>query len=155
MTLQQPAARLMEDAIEGWGSTNTASTDPSTLCHPFTPAAIAAGTGRRVLCQILCPFFSQGKMLPPSLLGSWVLEIELGGYDDCFTTGSNITNQWEIQRPVIFADVITVDPSLTNSFAQHLLGGKELPVKTIVNFRSTAEHPYSSEHGGRRIRRRS
>ena len=31
MTLQQPAASLMEDAIEGWGSTNTASTDPSTL----------------------------------------------------------------------------------------------------------------------------
>ena len=101
MTMQLPAARLMEDAIEGWGATNTASTDPSTLCHPFTAAPIANGTGRRVLCQILCPFFSQGKMLPLSPLGSCVLEIELGGYDDCFTTGTNITNLWEIQRPVI------------------------------------------------------
>ena len=69
------------------------------------------------MCQLLCPFFSQGKMLPLSLLGSCVLELELGGYDDCFTAGSNITNMWEIVRPVIFADVITVDPSLTNSFS--------------------------------------
>ena len=67
-------------------------------------------------------------MLPLSLLGSMVLEIEIGGYDDCFTTGTNITNLWAIQRPVIFADVITVDPSLTNSFASHLLSGKELPI---------------------------
>ena len=80
------------------------------------------------MLQILCPFFSSGKMLPLSLLGSCVLELELGGYDDCFRTGTNITNLWEIVRPVVFADVITVDPSLTNSFAQHLLNGKELPI---------------------------
>ena len=74
------------------------------------------------------PLFCQGKMLPLSLLGSCVLELELGGYDDCFTTGTNITNTWEIVRPVVFADVISVDPSLTNSFAHHLLNGKQLPI---------------------------
>ena len=73
------------------------------------------------MLQILCPFFSQGKMLPLSLLGSCVLELELGGYDDCFKTATNITNLWEIVRPMVLADLITVDPSLTNSFAQHLL----------------------------------
>jgi hypothetical protein len=67
-------------------------------------------------------------MIPLSLLGSLIVEFELDDYDHCFTTGSGILNNWEIQRPVILCDVIQVDPSLSNSFAQHLLSGKELPI---------------------------
>ena len=44
MTFQLPAARLMEDAIEGWGASDTASS-PSTLSHAFTPEPIDPGTG--------------------------------------------------------------------------------------------------------------
>ena len=57
MTFQLPAARLMEDATEGWGATDTASS-PSTLSHAFTPAPIASGAGRRMMCQLICLLYT-------------------------------------------------------------------------------------------------
>ena len=122
-----PDSRHMSAKPTTRGNSNTASSDPSTLSHSFTPLAIAPGTGRRMLCHILCPFLSQGKMITLSLLGSLILELELDDPDHCFTTGT-WSNVWELQRPVILCDFIPVDPSLSNSFAQHLLAGKELPI---------------------------
>ena len=58
LTFQLPAARLMEDAIEGWGASDTASS-PSTLSHAFTPEPIDPGTGRRMMLQIIVSIFQQ------------------------------------------------------------------------------------------------
>jgi hypothetical protein len=41
-----------------------------------------------MLCQLLCSFFSQGKCIPLSLVGSVVLELELCDSDDCFDTAT-------------------------------------------------------------------
>ena len=123
-SMQLPAARQAENAVEGWGSSSTLDS-PSTLQHPLQPLSIGGGASRRVLMQLLCPFFSQGKMLPLSLLGSLVLELELDDADMCFSgSGTN----WSLVRPMILCDVVQVDPQLSNSFAQHLLSGKELPI---------------------------
>ena len=97
----------MEHAVAGWGATNSVGNDPSTLSHAFTPLALAGGASRRVIMQLLCPFFSQGKMLPLSLLGSLVLEREPDDADMCFASSPN---NWELVRPIILCDVIQVDP---------------------------------------------
>ena len=101
--------------MEGWGSSSGGG-GPSTLSSPFVPLAIPAGVSRRLLMQLLCPFFSQGKMLPLSLLGSLMIELELDDADMCFaSSGTN----WSLVRHVIFCDTVQVDPQLSNSFAQH------------------------------------
>ena len=73
-----PAQRRAEDAIEGWGSVygvqagGAGNVGPAaTLSNPFSAFPLAPGTQRRMLTQLLCPFFSQGKLLPLSSYGSY------------------------------------------------------------------------------------
>ena len=126
-----PAARRTEDAIEGWGAIY-ATTDglPLTvLSQNFSPAPLAAGKKRRVLTQLLCPFFNNGKMLPLSLLGGITVELQLGDINDAFNKPlSGQVNSWEIQSAELLCDCLSLDPSLSSSFASHLLAGKTLPI---------------------------
>ena len=78
-SMMLPAGRQANDACEGCGSSNEQNSDPSTLSHPFSPMDISPGGSKRVLCQLLCRFFSQGKMLPLSL----------------FSDGSSSSSSWE------------------------------------------------------------
>ena len=85
-----PAQRPAEDAIEGWGSVygvaagGAGNVGPATtLSNPFSAFPLRPGTQRRMLTQLLCPFFSQGKLLPLSLMGAITIELELGDYQDC------------------------------------------------------------------------
>ena len=82
----------------------------------------------------MCNFLSQGKCIPLSLTGSLVLEFELGDADDCFDTTTNGGFSWSLERMMLYADVLQVDPSVNNSFSQHLLSGKSLPVPLIGCF---------------------
>jgi len=114
----------MNDAIEGWG----AQLVGATLEDPFVAAPIPKGKSRRMLCQLLCSFFSQGKCIPLSLTGALTLELELGDSDDCFDTTNTKGFIWSLERMMLYADVLQVDPSVNNSFSQHLLSGKSLPI---------------------------
>ena len=86
-----PAQRRAEDIIEGWGSAystfaGTDGTPASTLSAPYSAFPISAGSKKRMLTQLLCPFLtSTGKMLPLSLLGGILIELELGDFIDCYT----------------------------------------------------------------------
>ena len=116
--------------IEGWGCdmpTTDAQETHMALSDWSKPSAISAGKKRRVLTQLLCPFFNNGKMLPLSLLGGLTLELEIGSINDAFDPGTG-TNNWEILQPEILCDCIGLDPSLSSSFASHLLAGKTLPI---------------------------
>ena len=75
------SARLANDACEGWGTSGISAT----LEIPFTPAPIPVGKSRRMMCQLMCNFLSQGKCILLLLIGSLVLELELGDSDDCFS----------------------------------------------------------------------
>ena len=94
-----------------------------------------------MLTQLLCPLFSQGKMLPLSLMaGGITVELELGDFYDCFIQHADVQNQtWAIIRPELLVDTVSVDPSLSNSYATALLGGKSLPISmhNIFSFQST------------------
>jgi hypothetical protein len=55
-----------------------------------------------------------------------VLEIELGNADDAFM-GPVGSNSWYITQPRLIGDVLTLDNALQNSYASHILQGKQLP----------------------------
>ena len=123
------AERRRENYIEGCGSVLPTSADSIThmLISDYTQSAtLKVGKKRRMLTQLLCPFLNNGKLIPISLCGGLVLELELGGLDDAFSyaTGTN----WEIQQPEILVDVCGIDPSVSSSYASHLLSGKTLPI---------------------------
>jgi len=54
--------------------------------------------------------------------------LELGDSDDCFDTSAASRFSWALECMMLYADVIQVDPSVNNSFIQHLLSGKSLPI---------------------------
>jgi hypothetical protein len=62
------------------------------------------------------------------LTGSLVLELELGDLMDAFTIEPNKVYGWTLERMMLYCDIIQVDPSVNNSFSQHLLSGKSLPI---------------------------
>ena len=96
----------MNDVIDGWGNSNIGAL----LESPVNPALIPKDRSRRMLCQLMCNFLSQGKCIPLSLTGSLVLEFELGDSDDCFdTTTTNSGFFWSLQLMMLYADVLRVD----------------------------------------------
>ena len=115
-----PAARRMNDITETWGGVAGAHT----LSDAVQPLALGAGLARRVVVTLLSPFLSQGKMIPLNMIPA-VLELEVGEADYAFAgTG----NTWEIYRPRLIADVLSVENSLQNSYAKLMLDGRSLPI---------------------------
>ena len=43
-------------------------------------------------------------------------------------TPSNTSTSWQIEAVRIVADVVTLDTGLQNSYAEHVLSGKSLPI---------------------------
>jgi len=66
---------------------------------------------------------SNGKYIPLHMMPI-TIELEL---DDTNAVFSGTSNDWEIVRPRLLGDVCQLDQSLSNSYAQHLLEGKDLP----------------------------
>ena len=67
-------------------------------------------------------------MIPLSLAGSIVVELELGDTMDAFVVAPNKVFSWVLERVMLYCDVVQVDPSVNNSFSHHLLSGKSLPI---------------------------
>ena len=122
-------------ANPGGGSNAT-----STLSQPAAGAPIAADSERTVVVHLMSSFLSQGKMIPLSLIPA-VLELELGELNDCF---SGDANKWEISRPRLVADVVTLDQSLMNSYSSHILSGKSLPIPMTGLYSVTSAIPIGS-----------
>ena len=91
----------------------------------------------------LCGLLTQDKYIPLKFCPI-TLEFELGdsndaivapatygnttGYDTVYTT-TNTTNNWQIQNCCIKCDICTLDNALNNSYVEHLLSGKSLPIE--------------------------
>lgn len=96
---------------------------------------ITAGTSRTVSFKPLFGLFNQPKYIPLS----WcplTLEFELVTSavdaivqpDGTTFTTDNTSTAWQIQDVRIVCDVVTLDSALQNSYAEHVLSGKALPI---------------------------
>ena len=101
----------------------------------------------------LLGIFNQSKYLPLKYVPI-ILEFELcdtndaiitpqtydasTGYNTIYTT-TNTTNLWQIQNCCIKCDICTLDNALNNSYNEHLLAGKALPLEysTFISQQST------------------
>ena len=131
-----PSQRRMNNITESWGGSNAAST----LSAAGAGASIPADSERTVVVHLMSSFLSQGKMIPLSLIPA-VLELELGELNDCF---SGDANKWEISRPRLVADVVTLDQSLVNSYSSHIISGKSLPIPMTGLYSVTSAIPVGS-----------
>jgi hypothetical protein len=76
-----------------------------------------------VVVKLLSSFLTQGKAIPLNMVPI-VLELEL---DEPNTAFIGAGNSYYITQPRLIADVITLDNALQNSYASHILQGKQLP----------------------------
>ena len=104
------------------------------------------GKSRTVLFKPMLGFLAQEKLIP---LRYCPLQIELelvnSGSDCMFVgvqNGLTSTNNWEITDIQCKCDLLTLDSSLQNEYASHLLSGKTLP----INF-SSYNHTNQSTNG--------
>ena len=102
---------------------------------------ISAGKLKIVNFRPFCGLFNQSKFLPLKYMGNLVLEFELcdkddaiitpatyaGAYATVFTT-ANCSNEWSIQNCKVICDICVLDNALNNSYVEHLLSGKALPI---------------------------
>jgi hypothetical protein len=132
--------------IESWGyrydsllTNNNYTTD--------TLPGIASGSSLVVSFKLLSGLLSQNKLIPIKFC-PWTIELELvsGKEDVIVSPGANIVftadntgNVWEINNPQLKCDICTLDNSLNNSYIEHLLAGKALPIKysTFINQQSS------------------
>ena len=128
------------------------SVDPTTLTPVEILTAqrgllpqIAPQKSRIVNFKPLCGLFapSQTKYLPLKFMGNLTLEFELcdqndaiitpqsydalTGYSAIFTS-ANTTNSWQIQNCCIKCDIVSLG-ELNNTYIEHLLSGKSLPIE--------------------------
>jgi hypothetical protein len=119
-------------AAEAFGSNwNTTSQNYDTT------QGIKGGQALTVLFKPLSGILNQNKMLPIRYAPITIeLELSDGNVDaivDPSLTGdayddTNVSTDWQIENVQVKVDVCTLDNALDNSYAQHLLSGKSLPI---------------------------
>jgi hypothetical protein len=119
-SLLQSSERRYNAHTEGWG---TEKIHTATFDSPGDPDPIPGNKARTVVVKLLSSFLTQGKAIPLNMVPV-VIELEIAGADEAFRgTG----NEWYITQPRLVADVLTLDNALQNSYASHILQGKQLP----------------------------
>jgi hypothetical protein len=99
---------------------------------------IKGGQALTVLFKPLSGILNQNKMLPIRY-APITIELELAdGNTDAIVdpaalttdtlTDANTSTDWQIENVQVKVDVCTLDNALDNSYAQHLLSGKSLPI---------------------------
>ena len=117
-----PAARRFNDITESW----SAEQHEHDLTDHVRPLTLQVGQSRRLVVTLLSPFLSQGKLIPLNMIPV-VLELEVGDVHYAFA-GTDAAMKWEIYRPRLIADVLSLENSLQNSYAKLLLDGRSLPM---------------------------
>jgi hypothetical protein len=115
------SAERYNDHAEGWGITPA---HDCTLNNPGVADPIPGNKARTVVVKLLSSFLTQGKAIPLNMVPV-VLELELDGDADAAFIGTG--NSWYITQPRLIGDVLTLDNALQNSYASHILQGKQLP----------------------------
>ena len=115
-TMMMDKEKQKNDSIESWTGTADLKAPP------------AITTGSTVICMgsLFAGIFNQDKYLPVKYCPI-TIELELvNQYSDSVrATGSQL---WSISDVQLKCDMVTLDSQLDNSYAEHLLSGKSIPI---------------------------
>ena len=127
------------DSVEGFGSRwdddvmYKSWTTGSAVAHS---ASIKGGSSRSVSFKPLFGLLNQQKYIP-LMWSPLMFEFEVvNGASDAIVginsglayTDANTSQKWQIQDIRIVCDLVTLDSALQNSYAEHVLSGKALPI---------------------------
>ena len=131
-----------------------------------TVAGIAPGQAQTVLFKPCSGLFNQPKMLPIRYMPI-TIELELvhdntepivsattvgqDNFDVSNAATGNTSLLWQIQNVQVKCDVVTLDNQLDNSYAEHLLSGKALPIN-YQTYVSQKQSILSGNNGSQKVR---
>ena len=129
----------INDKAEAFGQ----SYDHNTELDKTNVLGVPPGESQTVLFKPCSGIFNQEKMLPIRYM-PLTIELELvndsnepivsetttgtNAFDVGSGVGGNTSTSWQIQNVQVKCDVVTLDNQLDNSYAEHLLSGKALPI---------------------------
>ena len=145
-----PTNSRINDAVEGFGSTYDFGyyRDKGTLAPDGTAKSLTnnvlqgidGNNEKTVLFEPLSGLLSQPKYIPlrycPITVELELIDTETEpiisdispGQANSPFTAANTSRVWEIRNVMVKCDVCTLDNALDNSYAEHLLSGKSLPI---------------------------
>ena len=131
-----------------------------------TVSGIAPGEAQTVLFKPCSGLFNQPKMLPIRYMPI-TIELELvhdntepivsattvgqDNFDVSNAATGNTSMLWQIQNVQVKCDVVTLDNQLDNSYAEHLLSGKALPIN-YQTYVSQKQSILSGNNGSQKVR---
>ena len=127
-----------------------------------TVAGILGGQSQTVLFKPCSGLFNQPKMLPIRYMPITIeLEIvhdntepvvsETTNTANNFDLANNTSTNWQIQNVMVKVDTVTLDNQLDNSYAEHLLSGKALPIN-YQTYVSQLQSILSGQYGQQKVR---
>ena len=133
MKILTPTDSLVNDSAQGFGR----DWNHLTSLTENTLPGIPQGQNQTVMMKLCSGLFSQEKMLPiKNMPISIELEVDSESTNPIMSyittsgtfTSTNTSVNWHIENVQVKCDVITLDNQLDNSFTEHFLSGKALPV---------------------------
>ena len=127
------------DDIEGFGYRWDSDENYSTVDQTTYPG-IAGGSAKTVSFKPLCGLFNQPKLIPlmwspltlefevVSLATDPILQAQAGNHGEGTYNADNLSNTWQLEDVQVKCDLVTLDSALQNSYAEHVLSGKALPI---------------------------
>ena len=144
------------DAVEGFGKRwdHINDLDADTVYNEHNFSGIREGQAQTVLFKPLSGLLNQPKYLPIRYCPI-TIELELVtnetdpivGHAGAFTDENTSTN-WQIENVQLKCDMCTLDNALDNSYAEHLLSGKALPINYntyVSQLQSTLSGPNTGQ----------
>ena len=116
-TMMMDKEKQKNDSNESWGGTSDLTATPLALAHE-----------QEIICvgSLFSGIFNQDKYLPVKYCPITIeLELVNNHADSARSTGSQ---QWSIHDVQLKCDMVTLDSQLDNSYAEHLLSGKSIPI---------------------------
>ena len=131
------------DDIQGFGNRWDSSTvlNAAAASQDDLLPQLSATKSKVVNFKPFCGLFNQSKFLPLKYMGNLILEFELCDTNDAIITpatyaapyaavftSANCSNSWNISNCCVKCDICVLDNALNNSYVEHLLSGKALPI---------------------------
>ena len=148
----------INDEAEAFGN----SWDRNTTLDTTTMSGIQGTQSHTVLFKPLSGLFNQPKMLPIRYMPI-TIELELvhdplepimsatTSGQDAFNTTTNTSLEWQLLNVQVKCDVVSLDNTLDNSYAEHLLSGKALPIN-YQTYVSQMQSILSGNNGQQKVR---